>query len=1281
MSTPGAADTGGLPNVPNIDPSNSPWPRRARRSSAALVLCGVFVITLFIANAPAQAAKPVRPTPTPQVCDLIPLLRDVTINQGVGSYTPLVRGKEALVRAYLSKPSCASSTDVIELVGASLAVTAGSTTTTISQPTPAVPTAPSPQIASFTAAALADTTADPLWVVPGSVLAPASTVARFTATFSMTITYRVGGSVQPPRTFTTKSGSTTPITATVEKRTNALRVLVVPMGNAARPFAETYTAAGDAALQAAMLTVSRIFPVPDGVGSLTGTTGGLRYSVSPGMLDLSGLLGSDGKFCGTGGSSGNFNAIKASLGQFLQSWNAANGANNQADRVLGVVDGSFSNGSSAGCAEGMAAIDSTEAWIRAVPEASGTPSQSGLVAALELGHTFGLVPDARDDTFSRYHSPNSFADPLRQNRSYNTRLRTLLYDDRTAMTYVTVANNNNTLLEQVDWAYLICKLGGAATSDCAAPAIPVGSGAGVAAGPRFVISGVTDGTAGGTDVLESFFSADMLPTAPDPASPYRLVYRDGTTILTDLGVPTTDEDSAHDHDDHGDPHHEAGIHLFSASFEFDTGADRIELWNGAPGSGQLLYARDRTGVPVLEQVTVIGGGEGAQNFTDDTVLQDIQPAISADGQWVAWAAFVDSEAGVELNIRVAPVDDADAAAVLNDGEVDIESFQPAWCSDGSQLAYADSDGDLWTVGVDTGQIPVTFGFPDLLYDAAVVDGPPPGSHPTWSPDCSQLAFEADDDIWRIDANGANLVALTDDDLSHDPSWSPDPEDNRIAFARDVEGEEFADATFASFVEPEGDPITTLDHAGAHFVVTSVDDPGDGTCDATCTLREAIEAANDMPNVDGPDVIEFDIAGSGPHTISPDSALPALTDDVLIDGTTEPDYAGTPVIEIDGSGAGEGVDGLLIGFSTTGVTLRGLAINRFDGDGIAVFGSGAAIEGSYIGVDPDGTTAAGNGDRGVFASGANDLRIGIGIDVGSGNVISSNGWHGVSISGGSVETPVTGVVIAGNKIGTNAAGDGALGNATNGIFLGASTQEAQVGGTSAAARNVISDNTFGVGIAGATAISNVVEGNYIGTDVTGTADLGNSGGGIEISDSGHNRIGSLTAGGGNVISGNGTEVMGANGIRISGAAAFNNLVYNNLIGTDVTGAEPLGNSSNGIEITDDAEETRVGGAPRKNTIAHNGAAGIRVVSGTGHTFRANSIHDNATLGIDIGPEGVTPNDPDDTDSGANDLQNFPVITSAVHDGSSLTVEGTVDSVPTPRSPSISTAAALRRQWPR
>ena len=81
-----------------------------------------------------------------------------------------------------------------------------------------------------------------------------------------------------------------------------------------------------------------------------------------------------------------------------------------------------------------------------------------------------------------------------------------------------------------------------------------------------------------------------------------------------------------------------------------------------------------------------------------------------------------------------------------------------------------------------------------------------------------------------------------------------------------------------------------------FTVNTVDDADDGTCDVDhCSLREAITAANHA--VDG-GIIQFNIAGAGPHTIQPTTALPAIVDGITLDGTTEPDFAGTPVIELN-----------------------------------------------------------------------------------------------------------------------------------------------------------------------------------------------------------------------------------------------------------------------------------------------------------------------------------------------------------------------------------------------
>jgi CSLREA domain-containing protein len=1071
--------------------------------------------------------------------------------------------------------------------------------------------------------------------VPGSVLAPSTTTARFTATFRIKIDYRSKTSatatpVTGSFTFASRTGSTAPITATVEKLTNALRVLVVPMGDPSQPYASQYTVAGDAALQAAMLTLSRIYPIPEGVGSLTGTSGGLRYSVSPGMLDLPRLLQTTGRFCGTGGSSGNFNAIKASLGQFLQSWNAANGAANQADRVLGVVDAAISDGSQQGCAEGMAAINSNEAWIRAVPELPGVPSQSGLLAALELGHTFGLVlggpaptPD-RDDLFSKYHSPNVYADPQRTNRSYNTRLRSVLVDDRTAMTYITAANNNNTLLEQLDWAYLICRLGGATSTECPAPAVPVGSGAGVAAGPRFVISGVTDGTVAGTKVLESFFSANMLPTPQSTASQYRLVFRNATGgILSNFGVPVQVEDSAHSHDDSGD---EVGtaLTLFSGAFDFPGTPNRIELWKGTPGSGLLLYARDRTLPPSITDVSVTPAGDGPANYTDDSLNTDFAPALSANGQWIAWAAYP-SEGSGNTVVRVAPTDDVSQQARLSDGD-DIDSTDPAWCSDGGRLAYVDpDDGGLWKIPVDTSSEPATFGSPTLIYDATLL-GHFEASHPTWSPDCSQLAFEADDDIWRIDADGTDVVALTDDDNSHDPAWSPDSGDNRIAFVvfgfSGIDALMFAgsnDATYASFVRPSPDePIGVLTHPGLHLVVNSTNDVVDGGgCDVThCSLREAITLANATPNVGGPDAIEFEIVGSPPFLISPTAALPVITDPVEIDGTTQPESAaGAPVVVLDGTGAGVGA----LGLSITGgnSTIRGLVIANFAGNSaIAISGSGGnRIEACFIGTDVTGTAAAAN-SIGVRVSGSPNNVIG-GTVGGVGNVISGNSSRNVVIE----SSGATGNLIAGNRIGTNADGTARL-VATDQFHVGVQLVAADntVGGTTAIERNLISGNGFGIQIAGSTTSGNDVLGNYIGTDATGMASISNERGGILVNDGNNNIIGGTVAGAGNVISGNSSgPPANLSGISISGSSTTANVVQGNLIGLAADGTTALPNKT-GIEVNN-APANVIGGtvAGARNVISGNLGFGFNIGNpgATGTIIRGNYIGTDITGLLDRG----------------------------------------------------------------
>ncbi len=181
---------------------------------------------------------------------------------------------------------------------------------------------------------------------------------------------------------------------------------------------------------------------------------------------------------------------------------------------------------------------------------------------------------------------------------------------------------------------------------------------------------------------------------------------------------------------------------------------------------------------------------------------------------------------------------------------------------------------------------------------------------------------------------------------------------------------------------------------AIFTVTTTSDADDGRCDvAHCSLREAIHAANAQAGLDR---IAFKIDGEAPHTIRPQAPLPIVTDPAEIDGTSQPGYAGTPVVELDGSVAGTEVNGLHI--TAGGSTVRGLGIVNFlglDVGGSELGGAGIRLENSggnlivdnHIGTDPSGTTARGN-ENGIVLIESGGNQIG-GTDPASRNLISGN----------------------------------------------------------------------------------------------------------------------------------------------------------------------------------------------------------------------------------------------------------------------------------------------------
>lgn len=556
-------------------------------------------------------------------------------------------------------------------------------------------------------------------------------------------------------------------------------------------------------------------------------------------------------------------------------------------------------------------------------------------------------------------------------------------------------------------------------------------------------------------------------------------------------------------------------------------------------------------------------------------------------------------------------------------------------------------------------------------------------------------------------------------------------------------------------------------------------------DGACTLPEALAAANGnaasgvtagecAAGASGKDTIAFAL-GAGTPTIAITGALPTITETVDVDGTT----GGSTRVELDGTNAVPG-DGLTV--SAASCTIRGLVINRFQGTGLVLTSDGNHVEGCRIGTDAAGATAAANSEYGIQVFGGKNNVIG-GTTAGAGNLVSGNTLTGIQIQSGG-----TGNTVQGNFVGTNAAGTAAVPNGTEGVAV--FTAGNTIGGTSAAARNVVSGNgSHGIRIETPSATGNVVAGNYVGTDAAGTGDLGNVEDGVLVETNGaasatiggttagagnviagngewgvevavgtsdvtiagnrigtnaagtaaianafdgvsllgsSNTVGGLTAGAGNVISGNGvpggsgvyvgptgsgnsifgnligTNASGTaaiantfNGVQVRGTGNFvgngtdagrnvisgntttgvfltgnasGNYVYGNYVGVAADGTSALGNGRDGVTFgsvsTGPASNNNLGSGivAHGNVIANNGRDGVRVTSGTGNGILTNSIYANTNLGIDLGGNGVTANDGLDVDTGANNLQNFPVLTSVQSSASSTVIVGTIASTP-------------------
>lgn len=291
------------------------------------------------------------------------------------------------------------------------------------------------------------------------------------------------------------------------------------------------------------------------------------------------------------------------------------------------------------------------------------------------------------------------------------------------------------------------------------------------------------------------------------------------------------------------------------------------------------------------------------------------------------------------------------------------------------------------------------------------------------------------------------------------------------------------------------------------------------------------------------------------------------------------------------------------------------------DGIEIAGSPLSaapttknvVQGNYIGTDLLGNADLGNSGNGVSIGQLGTNNTVGGTAAGARNVISGNDTNGVQILG----TYATGNVVLGNYLGTNSLGLAGIGNNVAGVAIAGGANKNTVGGTSTAARNVISGNfTFGVAITGLGTTLNKVLGNYIGLQATGTAKLGNTFQGVVINGASDNTLGGTTASARNIISGN-----NADGVTITGAGAEKNRVQGNFIGTDATGTIDLGNGAQGVRIESGAENNTVGGtiAGARNVISGNNANGILITdAGSDYNLvQGNYLGTNAAGTLDLG----------------------------------------------------------------
>ena len=405
-------------------------------------------------------------------------------------------------------------------------------------------------------------------------------------------------------------------------------------------------------------------------------------------------------------------------------------------------------------------------------------------------------------------------------------------------------------------------------------------------------------------------------------------------------------------------------------------------------------------------------------------------------------------------------------------------------------------------------------------------------------------------------------------------------------------------------------VGSLSHVDANiqatlFIVNGKGDrpdinPGDGVCDTVltipgeqCGLRAAIEEANALGNSATPYHIDFDISGSGPFVISPDSKLPEIEVPVIIDGTSQDNSicatANAPAslqIILDGSNAGSS-SGLALKEGSDSSVIKGLEIVNFSGNGITVISDNNRFECNHIGFEARSSAEKGN-NNGISLSGEGNI-IGGSDSIATRNVISGNEVSGIEIFGEQNK-------VLNNYIGSTEDGNEDLGNGYGVLIFGNNNE---IGDGSSDGRNII----------------------------VGSRKLGEfRGDGIQINS------GAAALNGGD-----------------------SNKIFGNYIGIGADGETAIPNSRFGVGLFGSVDSNKIGSRSQPNVIAKNSDHGISVQEFLGgfptrNEVFGNSIFENGGIGLEIGNTVQTVALPDLDNSSTsgwltvsiNDLPGRPLI---------------------------------------